>query len=478
MTMEIAEPVTIKESSGRALAVEWVHHKTAIYTTLPVVDGLLDRLGWPTSAGRLLDPSCGDGAFLLRALGRVAPTPGDFEAATRVCGYEFHPGAVAEARARVMDFLVASGWGRNQAEMASQNIVIERDFLLDAPAPGMFDFIAGNPPYLRFARLPEYFKATYGARIEKYALGDLLHCFIARVSNMLAENGAIGIICSDRWLMNETAGELRTRIGGFVGLSYVARLDPETSFYRPKVRVKGSLPRVHPVEIILHPARSAPVPITRAPISPDGYDLTPSTGPTLGDVAQVRVTPWLGPAGIFVINRQVAETLVGADLVPAVDTDDINPHTDELGTPKRFAILTSRLTEPTGAVRDHLLATCSRMPERGRQGPYWTPPEQVYAGLDRPSLLIPRIARRLRVIDLPPHILGINHNLSVIESSGDFSLSEIKAILLSSESQDWIARHAPRVDSGYYSITTKLLRRLPVPARFLESHVWPAGQAA
>src|SRR3954470_18078148 len=79
-------------------ALEALHAPTALYTAEPVVDVLLDRIGWPDANGRLVDPSAGDGMFMVRALSRLDLAPGDFQEVARVQGWELHPGAMRSAR--------------------------------------------------------------------------------------------------------------------------------------------------------------------------------------------------------------------------------------------------------------------------------------------------------------------------------------------------------------------------------------------
>jgi hypothetical protein len=67
------------------------------------------------------------------------------------------------------------------------------------------------------------------------------------------------------------------------------------------------------------------------------------------------------------------------------------------------------------------------------------------------------------VIRLPAGILPINHNLQVV---ADDDLDNIERMLLSEQAQTWVARNAPRLENGYLSITTRLLRRLPVAGSY------------
>jgi hypothetical protein len=341
--------------------------------------------------------------------------------------------------------------------------LVNKDFLTDGPDRGEFDCIAGNPPYLRFQRLPEYFKSIYAERLPKYARGDLLHAFLDRCTESLATDGSIGLVCSDRFLFNSSAADLRAKLGSRVSIAHLARLDAATSFYRPKIRAKDTPPRIHPVEIVFRPVGVGLWPITADAISPDDPGGVESTGRTLADVAKVSLAPWLGPAGIFVVSDSEAKHLreAGATLVPAVDTDDIDPATDKLKKPTRYAIQTSRDQHPVEAVLRHLRNHRERMPQRGRRNPYWMPPETITIDISKPSLMIPRIARRIRVIPLPSGILPLNHNHSIVSTNG-MAMPELRDLLLSERSERWIQSNAPRLESGYYSITTRLLRRMPL----------------
>ena len=51
------------DSDARTAAVDALHAATAIYTSDPVVDQLLDSVAWPDANRHLVDSSCGDGAF-------------------------------------------------------------------------------------------------------------------------------------------------------------------------------------------------------------------------------------------------------------------------------------------------------------------------------------------------------------------------------------------------------------------------------
>jgi tRNA1(Val) A37 N6-methylase TrmN6 len=450
----------------RSLAIDQLHAATALYTSTHVVTSLLDRLNWPNEPGNLLDPAAGDGSFILTALKRLDPATLK-QNVDRIQGWEIHEGAAADARYNVSKYLQQHGYSQREAQHAANRIIVNKDFLTDGPAPQRFRFIAGNPPYLLFRRLPKFFQTIYKNQIPKYAIADILHSFLDACNNLLTPDGSIALICSDRILFNTNAGKLRSEIGQTLGLSHIARIDPNTSFYRPKRRIRNSPPRVHPVSLIFSPLATATILLDGSPIFPDQIDRDDPTGPTLKDIAKVSIAPWLGPAGIFVITEDIATVLAqqGATLIPAVDTDDIDRLSESIRPATRYAIQTHRNQQPIKAVSQHLLAQLHRMPKRGQNRCHWIPPETISLPLDKPSLLIPRIAKRLRAIRLPPGVLPINHNLSIIQNT-ETSLDEIQTILLSEKSQQWIKRNAGRLENQYLSITTTLLRRLPVPFKY------------
>ena len=456
------------EFDHHAAAIDAVHEATALMTAPQIVDGLLTRIGWPGREGsRLLDPSAGDGSFIVRALARIPVGQDDLLSVAGISGWEFHPRAVIAAREAIRDHLVGRGWSEHAAVAAGRQIIVQEDFLTNGPPDAIFDFIVANPPYLRSTRTPEHLRHLYNRVVPDYAQGDLLNAFLDKCSRILPPNGVIGLVASDRFLGNLTTASLRENLGRHVGYDHLARLNGENCFYRPKYRRAGTPPRIHPVEMVLRPAPAAAFPITRAPINPDTFGQELYTGPTLADVASVKLAPWLGTHGVFVVDGTTASDLraAGAKLVPVVDTDDIDPHLDTLGTPTRYAIITDREKAPEGAVKDHLLSHLHLLPERARRGSkWWMPPECITAALARESLLVPRICRRLRAIRMPAGTTGVHHNLNVVQIDGGPDLDQLAAWITSEASQCWFRAHAPRLENGYFSVITSMLRRLPVPA--------------
>ena len=451
-------------ASPRDEAIDALHAATAIYTAEPVVDELLDALTWPSGTRRLVDPSCGDGIFLGRALVRLLRARPEINEAALLDvlqGWELHPGAAAQARGRLERLLIAHRWAPDVAARTARALVIQADFLTEGPTAPFCHVIAGNPPYMRFIGVPALLREEYLAALPPHACGDLLHSFLDRCASVLLDDGELALVTADRWLFNVGAAKLREAVGNRLAIDDLRRLDPSTAFYRPKDRRAGSPPRIHPVAVVLRRPSASSIPLGAAPVFPDRLTpAAPHDGPTLGEIAQVTLAPWLGSKGIFVVDAQTAATLPADCLVPAIDTDDIRD--GQLLEPTRYAIRTTPDCPPPPAVMAHLEQHLPRMATRGRRKVPWMPAESWHTrSLDAPILLVPRIARSLRPVRVPAGLLPINHNLSVV-AADPATLDRIEAALRSPEANAWMQDHAARLEGGFYSLTTTLLRQLPI----------------
>jgi hypothetical protein len=314
---------------------------------------------------------------------------------------------------------------------------------------------------LRYSHLVPYFRSLYERSLPDYSQGDMLHGFIARCAQALQPDGEIAIVTSDRWLFNENAAKLREVIGARLGIAHLERLDVTSAFYRPKQRKAGTPPRIHPCAVVLRRAELCATSLSRSPIYPGAGEVKISGNKMLGEVATIRLGPYLGPHGIFVVDAATASTLPSELLLPAIDAADIKGGV--LGTPTRFAIRTTREAEPPAVVMAHLDANLHRMPDRGqRKTKRWIPPETFERiDLSQPSLLIPRIASTLRPVRLPAGVLPIDHGLSIV-TAGEASLEQIEEQLNRPEALAWVKSRAARLEHSFFSLTTRLLRTLPV----------------
>jgi hypothetical protein len=451
--------------AARIQAVDQLHAATNVYTADPVIDQLLTHMDWPNGPGRFIDPSCGDGAVVGRALTKAltARAFDDANLAHHLQGWELHPFACAQARARLASILISFGRSAAAAERLAGQIVHNKDFLTESPNVPQFHVLCGNPPYLRRANIPALLRDEYDQHVPKYAAGDMMHAFLDRCLRTMHQGGQIGVVVSDRVLLNNTAADLREKLGEKLGIDHVERLDSESSFYRPKERRKGTPARVHPLLLVM--SETGDMPLSKDPVYPGVDDSKYAGVPTLADLAQVRIGAYLGTAGVFLVTPEEAKAsnLPAEVLVRAIDLDDIKAMDgDKLGPPKHYAIRTHPDVQPCDAVMKHLKKTMPMMAQRGLKGSFWCPPETFHRrSLAETTLMVPRIAQTPRAIWLPPGTLAVNHNVSIV--SGDMTmLTRIERALRSDFAAQWLREHAPRIEGGYYTLNTTLLRKMPM----------------
>lgn len=447
----------------RLAAVDQLHMATALYTADAVVADLLERVRWPQPGRKLADVSAGDGQFLSLALKKLldAGITEDEDLLECLEGYEIHEFACSQARARLVEILVAAGRDRRSAISLATRMVHNKDFLTAGPTQPVFDAIIGNPPYIRRLKIPQILRDEYDQCVPSYATKDLLHGFIDRATRVLRPGGEMAFVSSDRWLAASGAAQLREKLGERFGIRYIERLDNNSVFYRPKNRVAGSPPRISPIAIHIDENAGA-TQLTRAAIFP-GVDPAPFAGmPTLGELAKVEMAPYLGRHGIFVVTAEEAlrSNLPSTCLVPAFDSDDIVD--GQLQEPTRYAILTRPDEVPCPEVLNHLAAHMGRMSKRGRRGQSHLPPETFWRmDLSVPSLFVPRIAQTPRAVRIKAGVLPMEHNFRITCKNSEM-LAKIERWLASELAAKWWSQHASIIEGGYFQIGADLLRQMPV----------------
>lgn len=198
----------------------------AIFTRREIVDLILDLSGYVSGEGdlvqkRILEPSCGDGAFtdaivhrLLEDLAVRGESPNWTSAALLECirAVDLNSHSVATARESTQELLVAAGCPNVTAERIAGAWFQEADFLLE-PLPGRFDVIVGNPPYVRIEELPPLVLSAYRQQFETFGQrSDLYIAFFERALGLLSPGGRLAFICANRWTKNKYGEALRRLI--------------------------------------------------------------------------------------------------------------------------------------------------------------------------------------------------------------------------------------------------------------------------
>ncbi|HET8934838.1 MAG TPA: Eco57I restriction-modification methylase domain-containing protein [Polyangiales bacterium] len=165
---------------------------------------------------RLLEPSCGHGAFLVQAVERLLASAaqhgralGVRELGRAITAFDVDANHVSLARQAVVATLLAHGVDRAVANKLASKWIRVADFLL-TPLPAAFDCIVGNPPYVRVEQIAAALQAEYRSRFASiFDRADLYVAFIERGSSLLSARGVLSFICADRWLLNKYGAPLR-----------------------------------------------------------------------------------------------------------------------------------------------------------------------------------------------------------------------------------------------------------------------------
>ena len=495
----------------------------AIFTRREVVDFILDLAGYtadrPLHRMRLLEPSFGDGDFLLPAIDRLfaawradKENVGDVIAALSNCirGVELHRATFTRSRQAVIDRLTgAHGLDADAATALADAWLIQGDFLL-IDLPGRFDFATGNPPYVRQEMIPDALMAAYRERYATiYDRADLYIPFIERSLTQLEEDGHLGFICADRWMKNRYGGPLRELVAGRFHLKIYVDMFGTPAFHTEVVAYPAITVIARPGRDKARPTRIAHRPkIDRAVLTDLARELTSvklaknSAAVRKMDGIAAGAEPWIleSTDQLALVRRLEAAfplledagckvgigVATGADAafigtfdaidvepdrkLPLVMTGDILDGTVQwrgLGVINPFADaggLVNLADYPR--LKAYLEA---RKPDIDRRHVAQKAPGNWYRTIDRitpsiaakPKLLIPDIKGEAHVVyedgKLYPH-----HNLYYI-TSGVWDLKALQAVFLSGIARLFVGVYSTRMHGGFLRFQAQYLRRIRLP---------------
>ncbi|WP_413737261.1 Eco57I restriction-modification methylase domain-containing protein [Sodalis sp. RH21] len=490
----------------------------AIFTRVEVVEFILDLAGYtddkPLHKMRLLEPSFGGGEFLLSIIKRLLTAwrrsggNGSILAdlANALKAVELHHDTFANTYSQVLAYLKKEGLTANESASLADIWLIQGDYLL-VSLEGNFDFVVGNPPYIRQELIPAALLAEYRKRYQTmYDRADIYIPFIERSLSLLATEGNLGFICADRWMKNRYGGPLRKLVAEQFNLKIYVDMVNTPAFNSDVIAypaitiisrtVQGATRLAHRPEI----NRAVLATLTDALLAP----VLINENSTVRELTCVikDSEPWLLESSdqLAVIRRieqdfptlEAARCKVGIGVatgadkafigdfacldvesnrkLPLVTTKDIlsgevkwrgqgviNPFEDEGGLvdlakyPRLMRYLDTRRE---AIIKRH----CAKKN-----------PLKWYRTIDRinpelatkPKLLIPDIKGNAHIVfeneGLYPH-----HNLYYI-TSDEWDLRALQAVLLSSITRLFMATYSTKMHGGFLRYQAQYLRRIRVP---------------
>ena len=490
----------------------------AIFTRAEVVDFILDLVGYtedkPLHKNRLLEPSFGGGDFLLPAVGRLLTAwraakssgTGLDDLGDAIRAVELHRETFQSTHAAVIALLSQEGLAERTAVALANRWLTRGDFLL-APLHGQFDFVVGNPPYVRQEMIPAPLLAEYRGRYQTmYDRADLYIPFIERSLSVLSEGGSLGFICADRWMKNRYGGPLRSLVAEQFHLKIYVDMVGTPAFHSEVIAYPAItiISREPPgaTRIAHRPA------IERATLAAlaDALRVTslPKDSGPVRELARVTndADPWLLESSdqMALIRRleqqfpslEEAGCKVGIGVATGADEAFIGDFDSLDVEPDRKLPLVTTRDITSGEVQWRGLGVINPFVDGGglvdlrdypRLRRYLEARQEVIAGrhcaqksppnwyrtIDRitpalartPKLLIPDIKGEAHIVfengELYPH-----HNLYYVTSEV-WDLRALQAVMLSAVTRLFVATYSTKMRGGFLRFQAQYLRRIRIP---------------
>lgn len=492
-----------------------------VFTKPHIVDLILDLCGYTSdrdlSQLRLLDPGCGDGAFVCEAARRLLdsmpPSNVDLESISDcLCAVEKDAALAMRTTERLAGLLREFGAPARTASRIAKGWVSNEDFLIaDLPAP--FDVVVGNPPYVRQEAIPRHDLELYRERFACFFdRADLYMAFIEKGLGLLSDQGVLGYICPNRFARNRYGQKLRSlivsdyKLTHMIDLANTSPFDPEVLAY-PGIFVigRGKTGRVKFAQmesasaIECNDVRAAFRSSARQPVATaavheyeewfDGEEpwITESPEhlalirrletefPTLGSTAsgtKVGIGVATGADGIFIVDRGFEEVEPEL-LVPLATTADILSGSVEWQGRCVINPFKSEATSELISLSDYPLArryfelhrkriegrnVSKRNPDR-----WFRTIDRIYPSLSTtPKLLIPDIKASNHIV-FEPGRLYPHHNLYYVVSDY-WDLRALRTVLRSSLAKFFVWVYGVKMRSGWLRFQAQYLRRIRIPA--------------
>lgn len=420
-----------------------------IFTKREVAQQMLTCLGNEKN-GVFLEPSCGNGIILEEALKSRLASGLEISEKTFV-GFEIHPGRAAETRKNLARILAEAGL----PDWSNQWIRTE-DFLAANFGSQTFDFIVGNPPYIKLNCFDKFKQHEYREKFKTlFAKTDIYIAFFERCLDLLSPEGMLVLLVPDRWLYNHYGKRLRQKIARDFYLQRIIKVsDPFESTVEayPAVFVISRTFQ-HPTEI------QEGFEGMRFEVSGDEPWAPQGAGVTLETFAKVGIGLTTGCDEIFIFDEP--PDIEPSRVVPLVLRKK-TCYTINTFEPNGALIVLDNYPKLSSYLRRHESKLRNRYVAKKNPLAWFRTCDKIDLSLiDVPKLLFPDIAKNMRPFlhsGAYPH-----HNLYYVISN-EWDLEVLGAILSSSRITQAIQSRSPRMRGGYFRCQAQFLKQLRIPS--------------
>lgn len=520
MMTSLLPAVTSNRASAKVPAYGEAEKKRgAVFTKHSVVDFMLDLIGYapsePLHERTLLEPAFGGGRFLLSAVDRLVES---WRASSKQVRYSDLLGAIRAVeldkdsfdlfKRQLCGHLSQLGFSEFESARLADTWLINDNYLW-ARFDGKFDFVIGNPPYVRQELIePTQLRAYRAAFRTMVGRADLYVPFIEKSLDLLAPNGRLSFICADAWVKNEYGRALREKVAhdfhlrDYVDMYGVEAFETEVGAY-PSITVvensKPSFTRVVKAESadrahLMHIGSAlesgigakSPVPIRRVERVANGSapwllslarqlpiirDME-ARFPTLSEAGcRIGIGVATGADKAFIAPFDELDVEEDRKLPLATNHDVangklewsgkgiINPYTDEGSLvdlaeyPRLAAFLEPNraLLEKRHTAKDNVAKRWYKTIDRITPSLTW-----------EPKLLIPDIKGDGDAIAYDPGTLYPHHNLYFI-TSREWNIRALQALLRSGVAHLFVEAYSVKIGGGYLRFQAQNLKRIRVP---------------
>ena len=210
----------------------------AVFTRPEVVEYMLREVRHAGKFGkwssiRILEPSCGDGAFVLPIIDTLiaeSPDWNDPALESFLSAFDVSGQSIARVKASVANRLEAAGCPTPVIDRLLARWFYCKDFLMNE-FNEKFDVVIGNPPYIRFDNLDKEKQLIYKSRYVTFSERcDICVPFFERSLSLLSERGVFSFICSNRFVRSSYGKRLRRMISSLFHVALYLNMEHTQPF--------------------------------------------------------------------------------------------------------------------------------------------------------------------------------------------------------------------------------------------------------
>ena len=216
--VKVAADIYIDKSNKRLTVVN-KKELGQVFTPRWVAELILDKLGYTLDnpellSKKILEPSYGEGAFIYPILDRLvtaASAAGKSNAdisqiiADNVWGIEYDEGLADKTTLSLNAYLSEQGIPEPKWNLYSQDS-------LTFTKPDFFDYVVGNPPYIRIHDMNEELRKNVKKFSHSSGNTDLYIIFFELALEWLNDKGQLGYITPNSYMKNASQGKFRKQI--------------------------------------------------------------------------------------------------------------------------------------------------------------------------------------------------------------------------------------------------------------------------